>query len=140
MTAVISQNFPQYTNTLSNLGFNVIEVSSYYNEKENPESTHADMQILKIGSKIALIKDNSPLNNAVTSQHPDYDFIYTQEKITSFTYPECVKLNIAVVGNFAVMNMKHADKAVINYFESQNFEIINVKQGYAKCSTAIVSD
>lgn len=51
------------------------------------------------------------------------------------TYPEDIAYNVAIVGNKMICNAKYTDKEILN---SWNGEIINVKQGYCKCSILIV--
>jgi hypothetical protein len=44
------------------------------------------------------------------------------------------------VGRYAFANTKHASRTVLTYLSENGFEIVNVAQGYAHCSTMIVSD
>lgn len=55
------------------------------------------------------------------------------------TYPYNISYNIARVGNLAFHNTKYTDKRIIELFKINNIRLINVKQGYTKCSTCIVS-
>lgn len=141
--AVISRGFPELSTVLKRLNFEVIEVCPYKNNFDNPESSHADMQVLNIDNKaIILLKDNNCINTEIinTMKDTSIEFIFTDKTIDKFIYPECVKLNIAVVGHYAIGNFKFADNAVINILKKYNYDLINVKQGYAKCSTSIVGD
>ena len=49
-----------------------------------------------------------------------------------------VKLNVLIAGHNAIADFKHADGAVKRLLDGYN--LINVKQGYAKCCTAVVDD
>ena len=55
-------------------------------------------------------------------------------------YPDNVKLNIAVFGKKVVCNEKYASDEVLDYYRNNNYKIISVKQGYAKCNICIVSE
>ena len=141
--AIISCGFTKFTEKLKKLDFDVIEVSHYRNNFDNPESTHADMQVLNIDNKaIIMLKDNNYLNSQIIDKTKklSIEFILTEKAVDKLKYPECVKLNIAVVGHYAIGNFKYCDSAVINALENYNYELINVNQGYAKCSTSIVAD
>ena len=138
-TAVVSGQYPEFVTALKDFDFNIIEVCSYKDNINNPESFHADMQILNIKDNVILIKNNDYLNKQFINS-TSKEIIFTDEPITKFTYPKCVKLNIAIVGNYAIGNFKYTDNSVITVLGKYHYNLINVRQGYAKCSTAIVGD
>ena len=141
-TAVISELFPNFAEELEKMGFDILKVQSYKNNILNAESFHADMQILVISDKtIVLLKNNINFNNSIKKIIGNkINYIYTKDEITDFRYPFCVKLNIALVGKYAIGNFKYADTVVTETLLNYGFNLINVKQGYAKCSSAIVGD
>ncbi len=51
-------------------------------------------------------------------------------------YPHDVAYNVASFGGYAVHNFRHTDGV---YLENSHLEMINVAQGYSKCSLCIVS-
>lgn len=55
-------------------------------------------------------------------------------------YPDDVLYNAARVGNFLICNKRHTEKGIIEYCENNSIDIIDVKQGYAKCNVCVVSD
>jgi uncharacterized protein YlzI (FlbEa/FlbD family) len=58
----------------------------------------------------------------------------------SSNYPRNIAYNIATVGKKAFLRVKYADDTVLKELKKGNFKPINVKQGYAKCSTAVVGN
>jgi hypothetical protein len=52
-------------------------------------------------------------------------------------YPFDVLYNVAIVGNNAIHNFKYTDKS---FFENSNYNLIDVKQGYSKCSLCVICD
>lgn len=54
------------------------------------------------------------------------------------SYPEDIILNALTISNLFVHNIKHTDENLLNYIKSK--KLIQVKQGYTKCSTAVVSN
>ncbi len=62
------------------------------------------------------------------------------EKMLSGNYPMNIAYNIASTGKKAVLYSRHTDPAVMRELKGNNTELVEVKQGYAKCSTAIVSE
>ena len=55
-------------------------------------------------------------------------------------YPQNIALNAAKVGKYIICRVDSLDDRVKAYCKANNFTLINVKQGYAKCSCAVVSD
>lgn len=55
-------------------------------------------------------------------------------------YPYDVLYNAARVGNYLICNRQYTEEKIIEHCHSKNIEIINVKQGYAKCNVCVVSD
>ena len=55
-------------------------------------------------------------------------------------YPYDVGLNAAIFGNYLVCNVKYTNKKIIEYAEKTGKNIIDVKQGYTKCSVCIVDE
>ena len=125
-------------NALDNYGLIPIKVEPYRGQISTPESTHADMQILKVNNTVVLLKNNTEFNSRVLPLLKDKKIVYTEKEISEFKYPECIKLNVLIVGNNAVLNLNYADRNVIQTLEG--YDLINVKQGYAKCCTAVVDD
>lgn len=55
------------------------------------------------------------------------------------SYPDDVKLNCVVTGNTLICNIDTVSETVLEYFKRKNYRIINVKQGYTKCSVLTVA-
>lgn len=53
-------------------------------------------------------------------------------------YPNDCLLNAADIGDYIICNCKITHKSILDSAEKQNKQIINVNQGYAKCSVCIV--
>lgn len=55
-------------------------------------------------------------------------------------YPKDIAYNVGRLKNIAIHNFKYVDEKLKFYLEKEKIELINVKQGYTKCSLAIVDD
>ena len=55
-------------------------------------------------------------------------------------YPEDIKYNVCVLGNYAIHNFKYTDKVVLKLLEENGYELINVEQGYSNCSIAVIDN
>ena len=58
----------------------------------------------------------------------------------SADYPNDVKFNAALVGNTLICNKKTVSQLILAEAEKNGCKIINVPQGYTKCSTCVVSE
>ena len=56
------------------------------------------------------------------------------------TYPFDIAYNAARVGNNLLCMEKHTDEVILNYCAEHGINIINTKQGYAKCSVCAVAE
>lgn len=56
-----------------------------------------------------------------------------------FEYPDHVKYNVAKVGQHFICNPQYLDETLFQYLDDQ-YTLIAVKQGYAKCSTLVVDE
>ena len=53
-------------------------------------------------------------------------------------YPHDIAYNAACTGRFFIHNLKYTDPVLLEAAKSLGMQLINVRQGYAKCSTVIV--
>ena len=58
----------------------------------------------------------------------------------SENYPSDVQLNCVAVGKHFICNKKTVSKLILEHMDKLGFEIINVNQGYTKCSILPVTD
>ncbi|MCL2097040.1 MAG: hypothetical protein FWH10_09085 [Oscillospiraceae bacterium] len=66
--------------------------------------------------------------------------ITTVKSPDSCGYPGDIKLNAAIFGDYLICNIKHTDEKIIEYANETGKNIIDVNQGYAKCSVCIVNE
>lgn len=55
-------------------------------------------------------------------------------------YPLDIAYNAARVGRSVFHNFKYTDPIILEYYRSLGAKLINVKQGYSKCSICVVAD
>lgn len=100
------------------------------------EQYHADMQMLNLNGKLFV---NSTCTNVIAKLEAlNVDFTVCND--IGKKYPESVALNAALIGTKLFCNRKSLHAEVKKYCDLNNIEIINVKQGYTKCSTLILND
>jgi hypothetical protein len=59
---------------------------------------------------------------------------------TGKTYPYEIAYNAALVGKFLFCYKKYTEKLILEQAEKKGITVIDIKQGYAKCSVAYVSE
>lgn len=62
------------------------------------------------------------------------------EKRLSRNYPNDISYNVGRVHGYAVHNFKYTDEKLLFYLKKENLDFIDIKQGYSKCSMAVVDE
>lgn len=133
--AILSDKYPEYAEKLKELGYDIIPSERV--ECLIPyEQDHADMQCLIINDTAFVLSCCQKLAKALSDS---FNVITCAEDIGG-RYPANVALNAALVGKYLVCREASLDENVREYCSQNEIELINVKQGYSKCSCAIVSD
>ena len=132
----MSTEFPNLVDEVKKYGFNVIP-SENVDILHKFESRHGDMQCLKINDTCFVLKECKRLQEELSSY---CDNIIVTDKPIEKLYPNNVLLNAAFIDNKLFCNTKVIDESVKRYCKENCIELINVKQGYTKCSTAIIDD
>ncbi len=55
------------------------------------------------------------------------------------TYPFDIAYNAARLGKYVIANTRYTEPKILEYYKKRGFRIVNTKQGYAKCSLAVMS-
>ena len=102
-------------------------------------STHPDMQICHIGGCNFVAE---PTIYQYYKKHLNlYGVNVTKgKKNISCNYPDDISYNIVITKSFLMHNIKYTDDIVIQYVQSLNKSIYNVKQGYTKCATCVIDN
>ena len=115
--------------------YNVIQ-SDYIEKMITFERHHADMQLLNLNGKLFI---NSSCTNVI-KKISEFNLEYIICEDVGFEYPSNVALNAALVGNKLFCNRKALHSSVTKHCDITGIEILNVKQGYAKCSMLILNE
>lgn len=130
MLAYISQNADKrILDALESEGFEPVPLAPFSALSE-PTDTHADMLLCAVGKSI--------FKHALYPLEGE-SFINVTENIGS-KYPNDVLLNISIVGTHVFCNEKYASATALEYLRELGYNIHHVSQGYAHCSTCILSE
>lgn len=131
-TVIIGEVYKDTINALYKLGIKCITIPF---NKSLPKQLayHADMNVLHLGeNKFAVASENKKLSISGLNISSSCDL--------GNTYPYDIALNIALIGNIALVGKKNINNNLLNDISSQNYNIIKVKQGYCKCSVCVVNE
>lgn len=99
---------------------------------------HTDMLINNIGNSLLYI-DISQNDNLVNFLTKGYKCQIIDTVVNS-GYPHDSLLNSVVLGDKLICNTDTVHKSVLEYAKNNSYNIINVNQGYTKCSVCVISD
>ena len=119
-------------------GFNVI-LNSYNLDLYDEIASHVDIECVNV------------LDNLVTSPRKFEECreefgrskvrnIISGNENVSAKYPKDIAYNVCVIGNKAVHNFDYTDDNLKKLIQEKGYECINVKQGYANCSTVVIDE
>lgn len=121
-------------NSLRKLGLEIIKIPT--TNVYEAINGHPDIQIHILNNKIVVHKNISKkfLDNLKKFNIP-YTFSHY---ILDSKYPGNIILNCISLNTHLIHNLKYTDQEILQ--NSKNKKLINVSQGYTKCSTAVVSE
>lgn len=142
MIAVIDRRQPDAVITeLRRHGMTVVALPPFPTLAE-PVASHPDMLLLRIGRHLLVHKDyyriaSSQIDNIIAIS--GLKLVACDDNIGP-EYPRDVIFNAAVIGNRLFCRAGALSKSAHQLAVSDGIEVIDVRQGYAKCSTCIVSE
>jgi len=142
-TAVLDCRIPrECERALKGYGYDTVKLRGA--EYLAPEvASHPDMIILPIGDKLfchARYLARKECNDTVAEIASRANFtVHATAEQTCDKYPRNVLFNAAVVGDILICS-DHTSKDAICEAERRNMTLVKVKQGYGKCSSAVIGD
>ena len=132
---ILSAKHPIFAAKLQQLGYHVIHSESVgcfipY------EQDHADMQCLILDQTAFVLDCCHRLKQALSEY---YQVVSCSEGISG-AYPHNVALNALLLGKRVIARVDSLDEKIKRYCAENRYELIHVKQGYTKCSCAVVND
>ena len=122
---------------LKKLGYKLIEINKN-NNVYSEISSHVDIFTCKIKEKIVV--ENTAYENLKSQLKNMKEILVKGTSIVQNEYPNDIYYNVCIVGNKAIHNFKYTDSKIVQELKKNNFELINVKQGYSNCSIAVIDE
>jgi hypothetical protein len=107
----------------------------------SPVASHPDMLIFCYDKTIVTWKEYKALNPDIFTElaSAGYEIITCDERAAD-KYPLDVPLNCPSIGNKIIANTKAVSNQIEKLADKKSLKILHTNQGYAKCSTCVVSD
>lgn len=81
-------------------------------------ASHADIYMCRLGDEV----------------------IHAKADELGYSYPDNIAFNAACTGRYFIHNTAHTAKRLLDAARAKGMHIIDVKQGYTKCNTAIIDE
>lgn len=123
---------------LSSFGIDFILTQKNPNVSESV-SYHPDIQVYPLGngSFISCPESLNYLSEKLSQYRCE---IIPGETSLKSNYPVDAAYNVARIGKLCLHNFKYTEPLILKEIENKSFQKVNIKQGYSKCSTAILND
>ena len=142
MLAVTDIRLPEKCRaSLSARGFSVVSLPPF-SALDVRVASHPDMLIFPLGDRLFVHKDYYAEAQTVIDkiiEQTSLSLIFTDD-VVGAEYPRDISLNLVVSGNYILGRYDSMAKAVAAHAKSMNIQLVNTKQGYAKCSTVALGD
>lgn len=142
MLAIIDCRMPRSAQLrLSELGFTVIPLPPF-SRLAPPVASHPDMLILPLGDRIYVHHEyyceaSAPLHLIAEKSERK---LCTVDTNVAPKYPRDIGLNLFCLDKYLFGRVDCAPQPVLDYAHALGYQSVFVKQGYAKCSTAVLDD
>ncbi|MBS6535003.1 DUF6873 family GME fold protein [Peptoniphilus harei] len=133
---LVAENFPEESaEKLKEYG-EVIRTKANKNVLKGLD-THPDILVHPLSSgDLVVYRDNIEYYKEIFK---DKNVIPSSSKLSA-KYPGDIHLNAFVFKNFFIHNLKHKDQVILDYYKNRGYDLVNIKQGYAKCSCLVTHD
>ena len=133
---LVAENFPEKAAEKLKKYGQVVRTKANKNVLEGLD-THPDILVHPLPSGDILVdKDNFEYYKEIFKDKkiiPSHSFL-------SAKYPSDIHLNAFAFKNIFIHNLKHTDQVILDYYKKSGYELVNIKQGYSKCSCLVTHD
>lgn len=127
----------EMTEKLKTLGNVFLSAPAFENKINTYIANHPDIQIHFVNKKTAFAA--ASVYDYYKKILPSYVTVLKGLSDIGDTYPDDCAYNIARINKTIICNTKYADKLILDYYQKNDYNIINVKQGYSKCNICPIS-
>lgn len=134
---VLAGNAHRTINTLKNYGFDCILTQPCLTLSENI-SCHADMLCHHLGSEYFVVaRGQNKLARKLKGLGAKV--VYSKRELLE-KYPFDIALNVLRIGNLCFGRKDSIDDRILKAYSLMGIKVVNINQGYSKCSVCVVDD
>ncbi len=130
---IVSGEYSFLVKELENLGIHCITVKPCPG-LPHYERYHADLHLSYYRKGVVCIGGNTDFSSVIPTLHIEKGTVLTSP------YPCNIAFNHVILGNTFLGNIAFTESRIITYCRDNQFRMLNVRQGYTKCSCAIVGE
>ena len=101
-------------------------------------SGHPDIQLHLVDKKTVVVHKNMEIDFIKELESYGYYVICT-ENVLNEKYPKDIILNALTIDNYFIHNLIYTDPILLALIKRRKLHLLNVNQGYTKCSSAIIN-
>lgn len=121
---------------LKQLSTSIMKVPCY-NKLYTSIQGHPDILMHIVNKNTIIVHKDMPIDFIHMLHKLNFNVLLSDSALES-SYPLDIRLNAVSLPNYFIHTLKYSDKKLLNYNKKKT--LINVKQGYTKCSLAIVNN
>jgi len=137
-SVIIGSGYPELEAALSRLGIKAICIADN-DGVAAPVRAHADMSAYYCGNGELIISKNI-FESCGTEMFPTGTMLYCSNVGQSDKYPMDIGLNACEVGDIIFCSVENTEVAILEHAKKRGKKLINVRQGYAKCSVCVLDE
>lgn len=131
---VISGKYPRFCKALETLGVETLPAGPSPNLPE-PVASHGDLLLCHLGGADLLVEPGAPGLGAALARR-NFRFPGSCPPAGK-KYPNDVPLGLLLLAPFCFGNLPAAAPDALEYLRQRRWQLVGVRQGYAKCSTVV---
>jgi len=98
---------------------------------------HPDIMMHHLGKERVIVAPNTPEKLVYALENEKFEIIIGNRELKE-KYPKDIPYNVARLGKFAICNVKNTDELLLEKLMEEGAQLIDVSQGYSKCSVCVV--
>ncbi|WP_158408890.1 DUF6873 family GME fold protein [Peptoclostridium acidaminophilum] len=100
-------------------------------------SGHPDISVCHLGGREIVVAPDSFEHYKELLSIYGFNVICGRSEL-QHSYPHNIQYNVAFVGKHAIHNFRHTDTVILEHIRKNGYVLVDVKQGYSKCSTCVI--
>jgi len=137
LVAIDGRMEPCMKSKLAGLGMELMEVPPCRGVMPSV-SGHPDMQMIHIRDNLLVCRPGMPEYFVDKLRNRGFE-VYLGSTVLKKKYPGDIAYNVAIIGKTAFHNIRYTDPVLADILEKCAIRLVNVKQGYSKCSILAVT-